>query len=182
MVETLALAAANINPNLKTYIICPGFIYGCGEDIFYDFYKMAWLQNPHELPLFGEGQNKIPTIHIKDLVRLIKKIIEKPPVERYIFAVDRTKNKSLKNLIKSIAKNVGSGLIKQVNLNEFTNVPSNINDLLINVKAKTSKVFENEKEDGEEEDDDDEKIDRNKFKWHCEVKIIIYFFVLVWNS
>ena len=30
-----SLALSNNNPNLKTYVICPGFIYGCGEDIFF---------------------------------------------------------------------------------------------------------------------------------------------------
>jgi len=40
MIETIALAAQNVNPMLKTYIICPGFVYGCGEDLFYDFFKV----------------------------------------------------------------------------------------------------------------------------------------------
>ena len=40
ILETLALS--KINSKLKSYVICPGFIYGCGEDIFFDYFREAW--------------------------------------------------------------------------------------------------------------------------------------------
>jgi hypothetical protein len=40
MLETLAFAAANTNPMLKAYVICPGFLYGYGEDLFYEYFKV----------------------------------------------------------------------------------------------------------------------------------------------
>jgi adenylate kinase len=61
------------------FIICPGIIYGCGEDTFYQLFKSAWLQDPIKLPYLAEGTNKIPTIHLKDLVRLVIKVAENPP-------------------------------------------------------------------------------------------------------
>lgn len=166
MIETLALSASNTNPMLKTYIVCPGFIYGCGEDIFYEYFKMAWLQDPSKLPVPGDGKNFIPTIHIKDLVNGIKRIIEKKPPIKYIFAVDKTRNKSLKNIMKSISKSVGNSLIENFDLNKdkIDNIP-NFNEFTINVKAKTSKLFS----DTRLEEEEDEDYLRRCFKWHAEV-------------
>jgi adenylate kinase len=69
------MSAANINHKLNTYVICPGFIYGHGEDVFYEFFINAWMQDPPYLPVLMEGKNLIPTIHIYDLVSLVKTII-----------------------------------------------------------------------------------------------------------
>jgi adenylate kinase len=166
MIETVALSAASTNPMLKTYIICPGFIYGCGEDMFYDYFKMGWLTEPNKLPIIGDGKNSVPTIHILDLVSLIKRIIEKKPNNKYIFAVDRTKNRSLKNIISSISKSTGTGLTE--NIHDFSNhnIPA-YNELSLNVKCKTSKVFDDRKEEFEEEED----FIKRQFKWHCEFGI-----------
>ena len=68
---------ANKNPKLKAYVICPGFIYGCGEDFFFNYFKLAWMQQLPFIPLVGEGKNYIPTIHILDLIKIIRKIVEK---------------------------------------------------------------------------------------------------------
>lgn len=171
MIETLALAAANTNPMLKTYIICPGFIYGCGDEIFYDYLKMAWLQDPFKLPVIGDGKNSIPTIHILDLIGIIKRVIERKPFAKYIFAVDRTKNTSLKSIISSISKGIGSGQIEHINaIEEGSSKPMtpHFNELSINVKAKTSPVFDDPR-------DDEDEYERRRFKWHCEVKIILRF-------
>lgn len=171
MIETLAISASNTNPMVKTYIVCPGFIYGCGEDIFYEYFKMAWLQDPFKLPIPGDGKNLIPTIHILDLVNCVKRIIEKKPALKYIFAVDRTKNKSLKNIMKSISKCVGSTQVENIDLGKekSENFP-NFNEFIINVKAKSSKLFSDTK--GEEEED--EEYLKRCFKWHCEVTFIFF--------
>lgn len=42
-IETLALSASQTNPKLKSYIVCPGFIYGCGEEFFYNYFKVSSL-------------------------------------------------------------------------------------------------------------------------------------------
>ena len=54
------------------------------------------------IPIIGEGDNFLPTIHILDLVQVIKRIIEKKPNQRYIFACDKTKNPTLKNIAQII--------------------------------------------------------------------------------
>jgi adenylate kinase len=164
MVETLALS--NTNPKLKTYIICPGFIYGCGEDLFYDYFKMCWLEIPGKLPIIGKGKNTIPTIHIKDLVSLIRRVIETKPKNRYIFAVDHTKNRQLNNIIKKLSKGVGNGLTENVEPEQKEKIP-HFEELSIDIKVKPSKIFNDEKKDDEE----DEAFEKRKFQWHCEFGI-----------
>jgi adenylate kinase len=76
---------------VKVFVVCPGIIYGCGEDTFYPLFKAAWLQDPVNLPYLGEGSNKLPTIHLKDLVRFVVKVAESPPENSpYLFAFDQT--------------------------------------------------------------------------------------------
>ena len=75
MLENLALS--NTNPMLNVYVICPGFIYGCGEDFFFDYFRKAWIGGIDFMPIIGEGGNFLPTIHILDLVQIIRRIIEK---------------------------------------------------------------------------------------------------------
>ena len=162
MIETVALS--NTNPMLKTYIVCSGFIYGCGEDLFYDYFKMSWLEIPRKLPIIGKGKNTIPTIHIMDLVSLIKRIIETTPKNKYIFAIDHTKNRQLKNIIKSIAKGVGTGEVE--NTEDKKKIPK-FDELSIDLKAKPTKLFLDEKRDDEE----DEAFEKRQFKWHCEFGI-----------
>jgi len=167
MIETIALTASNVNPMIKTYIICPGLTYGCGENIFYDYFKMAWLDEPGKLPVIGDGNNSIPTIHIKDLASIVKRVVERVPDEKYIFAVDRTKNRSLTNLIESISKSVGSGLVENIRDYSMINKIPMYSFLSIDVKCKTSKLFEDKRGDYEDKEDFIAK----KFKWHCEFGI-----------
>ena len=88
--ETTALSSTNTQPKLKVYVLCAGILYGNGEKTFYEHFKMAWLQNPQQLPYKFDGKNLIPTIHVVDLARLVRRIVKKMPQKRYIFAIDRT--------------------------------------------------------------------------------------------
>ena len=67
----------------------------------------------------------IPTIHMKDLINLIIKIIEKKPDTYYILAFDLNQNRTLKNIIKSIYECVGD-VDKMMPLNE--NLEDNNNE------------------------------------------------------
>ena len=77
--------------NVKTYVLASGIMYGMGENIFESHFKKAWLQNPEKLPYIGEGKNLVPTVHVKDLARMVKKVYETKPEKNYIFAVDNTR-------------------------------------------------------------------------------------------
>lgn len=68
-------------------------LYGNGEVVFANHFKAAWKQDPFNLPYIGEGTNLIPTIHVKDLVKLIVKVCEAPPENKYIFGIDNSKDR-----------------------------------------------------------------------------------------
>lgn len=161
-IENLGLASANTNKSLIVYIICPGFIYGCGEIFFYEFFKMAWYQNPRKLPVLENSNNIIPTIHVIDLARIVKYIIERRPIERYIFAFDKTKDRTLKSIIKSISSSIGNGEISIIpyNSQEIELFP-NLTSLIVDIKAKPSSFL----------DQKQEFISKKTFDWHCEYGI-----------
>ena len=164
-----SLALQKNNPNLRSYIICPGFIYGCGEDIFFDYFRECWLKNIEYMPIIGDGENHIPTIHILDLVQVIKRIINLKPEVNYIYACDRTKNPTLKNIIRSISKGIGNidiKIIKDFNVNEI-NLP-HYTELNIDLRIKPSSIMEDEPRRQKE---DLEDYNERKFPWHCEFGI-----------
>ena len=138
----------NLNkiPNIKAYVICPGFIYGYGETNFYEIFKLAILNLPINKIIQKYFNNYIPTIHIKDIINIIKKIIDKKPENKYLLAFDNSKNKTLKWVIKSIYKCIG-------NINNMIEI------------EKTEKKIENiENENKENEKKEEEEENRSKKK------------------
>ena len=77
--------------NVKTYVIAAGVLYGKGEAILNNHFKKAWLQDPLRLPVVGKGDNLVPTVHVTDLARMVKKIYESKPERQFIFGIDNTK-------------------------------------------------------------------------------------------
>jgi len=99
---------------LKVHVLCAGIRYGHGEGVFYDHFKKAWIQTPSQLTIIGKGDNFIPTIHIRDLSRVTKKIIDDKITKEYIFCVDRTKKPTQKRIVSSISNGIGTGLVKNI--------------------------------------------------------------------
>lgn len=71
-IENLAIAASKTCKHLRTHIVGTGVIYGNGEleNCFYEHFRRAWLSlHPRlaELPVVGDGLNRLPTIHAHDL-------------------------------------------------------------------------------------------------------------------
>lgn len=123
--------------------------------------------------IFGEGNNLVPTVHIRDLARLVQRISkDKPQLNPpYIFAFDKTKNPTQKRIVTAISKGIGTGLIKNVKEDEINEDWKDF--LTINLKMKTSKVFKDgtlpEDYEGENEEEDLAKL---KFPWHCKKGIL----------
>ena len=167
ILETLTLS--NKNPKLKAYVICPGFIYGCGEQFFFDYFRLAWMGHLPYIPIVGEGNNFLPTIHILDLIQVIKRIIEKKPEQKYFFVCDRTKNPTMKNILNCIGNSIGGISVKQLKEFNIENVDiPNYTELKIDLRIKHSAIFH----DGERKSGEDlEDFEGRKFPWHCEYGI-----------
>ncbi|ESO00236.1 hypothetical protein HELRODRAFT_83308 [Helobdella robusta] len=109
--EKMLLQYGRTKKSLNAYIVAPGLIYGDKEDVFHYLFKAAWL-NQKIMPLINDGDNFLPTIHIKDLARTLQNLIEKlPPKNKYILAVDQSQN-TLKSITKSVNQAMGSGAIQ----------------------------------------------------------------------
>ncbi|KAF4752379.1 hypothetical protein FOZ62_030901, partial [Perkinsus olseni] len=68
--ETLALSLNSLD-NINAYVVCSGVLYGNGELAFYDDFRAAWLgEDTHRI--IGDGENIIPTLHVRDLARCVR--------------------------------------------------------------------------------------------------------------
>ena len=167
ILESKALSKNN-NPKLKAYVICPGFIYGCGEDFFFNYFRLAWMQHLPYIPIVGEGKNFIPTIHILDLVKIIRKIIDKKPAQKYFFVSDKTINPTMRNILNSIGMGIGGIPVKRLTRFSIENIQiPDYNELKIDVRMKLSNIFEEQRKSKENIMDFKDR----QFKWHCEFGI-----------
>ena len=140
--ETTAMSSVNTQPKLRVHVLCSGVRYGNGERTFYDHFQRAWIQNPEALPIIDQGENLIPTIHVIDLARLVRRIvIENPKVHPYIFAIDKTRKPTQKRLITEIAKGMGTGKVACVPAEAVPNTEGCREKLSINLRMKASDAF-----------------------------------------
>ena len=82
---------------------------------------------------------------------------------------DKTKNRTLKNILKSISKSFGKGNVSTIDDFDIdaVNIP-NYNEMSIDLKIKASNFIINETKMKNETDD---AFNNRKFKWHCEYGI-----------
>ncbi|KAM3836173.1 adenylate kinase 7-like, partial [Diretmus argenteus] len=90
--EKLVVQMGKTKRTLSTYVVASGLQYGMGEQVFHFFFKMSWLGQEPAIPVFGEGNNIVPTIHINDLASVIQNVIDRKPKTRYLLAVDNSNN------------------------------------------------------------------------------------------
>ncbi|XP_034436282.1 adenylate kinase 7-like isoform X2 [Hippoglossus hippoglossus] len=98
---------------LTGYVVGSGLQYGMGENLFHYFFKVSWLMMLPKVPIFGDGKNHIPMIHVYDLAGVIHNIIELTPKSKYILAVDDSKT-TLEEIVKTISETLGPGKIYNV--------------------------------------------------------------------
>ena len=75
--------------------------------------QAAWHGNLPRLPIFGDGSNVVPTIHVLDLGAIVLNLTDSRPKTRYILAVDDS-HCSLAELVRTVSKNLGNGLTQRV--------------------------------------------------------------------
>jgi adenylate kinase len=126
--ENLAMSAAKLNKNLRVHIVCSGMPYGNGEsnEVFYEFFRRAWLSLHPDLaalPVIDGGNNYLPTIHVTDLARCIRSLVEEEPGKKfvpspkqYLIAVDKCANSSQRAIMSSISAGLGNGAVSEVPL------------------------------------------------------------------
>ncbi|XP_010086404.1 PREDICTED: adenylate kinase 7, partial [Pterocles gutturalis] len=112
--EKLIIKLGKTNKHkFSTYVVASGHQYGAGEGLLHYFFKIGWLSEIPAIPVFGDGNNFIPTIHILDLAAVLQNVADHRPKSHYILAVDGSMH-TLQELIKCISKNVGPGKIEKI--------------------------------------------------------------------
>ncbi|XP_036449297.1 LOW QUALITY PROTEIN: adenylate kinase 7 [Colossoma macropomum] len=101
--EKLVVKLGKTNPSqFSTYVVASGLQYGMEEQVFHFFFKTSWLGEVPRVPVFGEGSNIIPAIHIKDLAGVVQNIIDHKPKPQYFLAVDDSKN-TIEDIVRAVA-------------------------------------------------------------------------------
>ena len=174
--ETTAISSVNTQPKLRVHVLCSGIRYGNGERTFYNHFQKAWIQDPVQLPIIGEGENLVPTIHVIDLARLVRRVvIENPKVYPYIFAIDKTRKPTQKRIVTEISKGLGTGKIASVEEGSVSSEGGWKEMLTINLRMKASDAFKAMAMTAEEleleQEDADKLLEEKKFPWHAKFGI-----------
>ncbi|XP_072307845.1 adenylate kinase 7-like [Eucyclogobius newberryi] len=130
---------------LPAYVVASGLQYGKGENLFHYFFKVSWLMQSPEVPIFGLGTNNIPMIHVYDLGGVIQNIIQNKPKVKYIVAVDDSKN-TLEEIVYAISTALGPGKVKEFSEQEALSMkafqPKEMDYLKIHLSLEASLIKE----------------------------------------
>ncbi|KAJ7383963.1 Adenylate kinase 7 [Desmophyllum pertusum] len=124
------------HPNFKSHI---------REEIFHFLFKTAWHGQAPALQCFGNGQNIVPSIHIKDLAAVIVNICDQNPKVRYLVAVDDSKN-TLEEIVKVVSLHLGNGKVKNITKEEALLIKeleqADFDMLLVNLRMDATYIKE----------------------------------------
>jgi len=92
--EDLVLSGFNREGStVKALVVGAGVLYGEGEDALGTFFKDAWCGDMNHHVILGSGTNRIPTVHSRDLARLVRHIMDNGNIVAaetpYFLAVDQ---------------------------------------------------------------------------------------------
>ncbi|XP_015103151.3 adenylate kinase 7 [Vicugna pacos] len=144
--EKLVLKCGKNVKKFATYVVAAGLQYGMEGGILHTFFKMAWLGEVPALPVFGDGTNVVPAIHVLDLAGVIQNIIDHVPKLHYLVAVDESIH-TLEDFVKCISRSTGPGKVQKVpRENAFLTkdlTQECIDHLLVNLRMEALFVKEN---------------------------------------
>ncbi|XP_037687843.1 adenylate kinase 7 isoform X2 [Choloepus didactylus] len=163
--EKMVLKYGRNAKKLATYVVAAGLQYGVEGGILHTFIKAAWLGEVPALPVFGDGTNVIPTIHVLDLAGVIQNIIDHVPKLHYLVAVDDSVH-TLEDIVKPIKicilgpPAVGKSSIAEELCKHYKLHHIKIKDVISEAIAKlesviTPKEIGEGEEEGEEEEEEE---------------------------
>ncbi|CAI8007084.1 Adenylate kinase 7 [Geodia barretti] len=129
---------------LTSYVVAAGLLYGAGEGLFHFLFKSAWHGDTPALPVFGDGTNVLPTIHIHDLASVVVNLADsRPSKPRYLIAVDDSKN-TLREVVTAISRHLSTGRTTFISREEALLVRDlrqwEYDQLLVNLQMEASTV------------------------------------------
>lgn len=153
-IESYVLALKS-KGTIRPYVTCAGIPYGNGEDAFFGLFKAAW-ETRDALRVIGDGRNYIPTVHARDVARLVRCLIIKMPELDYHLAVDRG-DVTQRQLIEAVARQFGVSYdIESVNVLEA--VLAEFADMLtMNLRLEPSSLMESPKDEEVRSSDDNKQ-------------------------
>jgi len=105
------LVVRSKSATVRTVVVAAGLLYGGGEDIFHELFKLAWHNKSVPLLSFDEGANIVPTMHITDLCSVVTELGAGNIPASYVVAVDQAQGQTLKAITQAIATVLGTGEI-----------------------------------------------------------------------
>eukprot|EP00049_Salpingoeca_infusionum_P009437 m.157885 g.157885 ORF g.157885 m.157885 type:complete len:687 (+) comp14336_c0_seq1:42-2102(+) len=120
--KAIVKAGKKTKGKLKTFVVAAGLLYGKGEDVFHTLFRQAWEQQVDALPLYGGGENYVPTIHVMDLCNTVLCTMEGHAESKYVVAVDEAQS-TLREITESISTAMGPTAVAPAELEEMTMQP-----------------------------------------------------------
>jgi len=103
--ETLTLSLSS-RESLRPHVIAAGILYGNGETTFNDLFKEAWLTRATH-SIIEPGDNYIPCVHVRDVARLTRVVVQDDKVGPYQIAVDKarlTQGQIVQGIVRRMSK------------------------------------------------------------------------------
>jgi len=129
---------------LRTMVVCPGLMYGQGEEdsLLHPVFRTAWEVTAGPAVVYGPGTNKLPMVHVDDLAAYIAAAASKearaalPETQQYLLVTDcaspgQPGTIDQKAMVTSIAERLGTGEVK--------NIPSE--ELLFSAGGRHAELF-----------------------------------------
>lgn len=87
--ETLTMSLSS-KQGLRPHVIAAGVLYGNGETTFNNLFKEAWLTRATH-SIIQPGDNYLPCVHVRDVARLTRVVVQDEKVDAYLVAVDKAR-------------------------------------------------------------------------------------------